>query len=431
MARVLIGTSGWHYKSWRGPFFPKGLPLKKQLEHYSAAIREHRAQRCFLSNPEALRGWREQTGDDFVFAWKASKFITHWKRLSENSVNSLALIEERLKLLGAKAGPVLFQLPPTFEADAERLASFFKLLPKRRRYSFEFRHPSWYRPDILRLLSQGNIARLWRWGRRGARDDDGTADFVYVRGHGPGGRYKGHYRPQTLAEWAARIRSWKKQGCAVFVYFDDGPEERRACRCPQVRAASGQEGLDGLGGACAVLGARNTDLDFVALLDRHRGGNGRQLKRSFFRRIFSVDFAVVLHAPQLAHRHDFVLRNSHIGSPWLGDFQNDLSDRMALFDAGQRVRGRTQRKSPLKMRLDPAVRHERRDLGKLRAVGFDRVTQRPDTDLFRLLLRWLGQGRHQHAAFFQEAQDRSRVSPSIRSNTMSRSLARSSKRSVL
>src|SRR5207248_10943975 len=106
--------------------------------------------------PEAVRSWRDQTGKDFVFAWKASKFITHWKRLSDKSVNSLELLENRLSLLSKKAGPILFQLPPQFQADAERLASFFKLLSKKRRYSFEFRHPSWYAPKILRLLSDQN-----------------------------------------------------------------------------------------------------------------------------------------------------------------------------------------------------------------------------------------------------------------------------------
>jgi len=90
----------------------------------------------------AVRGWRDQTPDDFLFAWKASKFITHWKRLSDRSVNSLELIEERLDILGKKAGPVLFQLPPRFEVNAERLSSFLKLLSRKRRYSFEFRHPS-------------------------------------------------------------------------------------------------------------------------------------------------------------------------------------------------------------------------------------------------------------------------------------------------
>ena len=160
MARVLIGTSGWHYDSWRGPFFPKGLRLKEQLQYYSGQFLTTELNGVFYRTPtpEAVTGWRDQTGRDFVFAWKASKFITHWKRLSANSVNSLELLEDRLSLLGTKAGPVLFQLPPNFKVDADRLTSFLKLLPKKRRYSFEFRHPSWYAPEVLRLLRAHNIA---------------------------------------------------------------------------------------------------------------------------------------------------------------------------------------------------------------------------------------------------------------------------------
>jgi uncharacterized protein YecE (DUF72 family) len=224
MSHVLIGTSGWHYGSWRGPFFPKGLPLKTQLQYYASQFRTTELNGVFYRTPslDAVKAWRAQTGDDFVFSWKASKFITHWKRLSPNSVNSLALSEERLRLLGAKAGPLLFQLPPNFEADAERLRAFFDLLPrKRRRYSFKFRHPSWYQPRTLRLLSEHNVALCLSDHRDAPAPWKRTADFVYIRGHGPGGRYKGHYRQQTLSEWATRIRSWKRQGCDVFVYFDN------------------------------------------------------------------------------------------------------------------------------------------------------------------------------------------------------------------
>jgi uncharacterized protein YecE (DUF72 family) len=150
MARLLIGTSGWHYDSWRGPFFPKGLPLTEQLPYYASQFSTTELNGVFYRTPtpEAVTGWRDQTGRDFIFAWKASKFITHWKRLSGKSVNSLELLEHRLSLLGAKAGPILFQLPPNFKVDAGRLTSFLKLLPKNRRYSFEFRHPSWYAPEI-------------------------------------------------------------------------------------------------------------------------------------------------------------------------------------------------------------------------------------------------------------------------------------------
>jgi uncharacterized protein YecE (DUF72 family) len=223
MARVLIGTSGWHYDSWRGPFFPRGLPIREQLRHYASQFDTTELNGVFYRTPtlDTVKTWQAQTGEDFVFAWKASKFITHWKRLSDSSMNSLALIEERLSLLGDKAGPVLFQLPPNFKADAERLASFLKLLSKKRRYSFEFRHPSWYQPSILRLLSTRGIALCLSDHHDAPAPWKRTADFVYIRGHGPGGRYKGHYSSQMLTKWATRIRSWKKQGCDVFIYFDN------------------------------------------------------------------------------------------------------------------------------------------------------------------------------------------------------------------
>src|SRR5256886_281935 len=223
MARVLIGTSGWHYDSWRGPFFPKGLPLQNQLQYYASQLPTTELNGVFYRTPtpEAVTNWRDQSGNDFVFAWKASKFITHWKRLSENSVNSLELLEDRLSLLGDKAGPILFQLPPNFQADAGRIEAFIEMLSPRRRYSFEFRHQSWYSPKILRLLPRQNISLCISDHHDAPAPWKRTADFVYVRGHGPGGRYRGHYRADALSKWAARIRSWKKQGCDVYVYFDN------------------------------------------------------------------------------------------------------------------------------------------------------------------------------------------------------------------
>ena len=148
MARVLIGTSGWHYDFWRGPFYPQGLPIKAQLQYYASQFEAAELNGVFYRTPtpDAVKSWKEQTGKDFVFTWKASKFITHWKRLSANSVNSLELMESRLSLLGDKAAPVLFQLPPNFQADADRLSAFSACFRPKRRYSFEFRHPSWYSP---------------------------------------------------------------------------------------------------------------------------------------------------------------------------------------------------------------------------------------------------------------------------------------------
>jgi uncharacterized protein YecE (DUF72 family) len=130
-------------------------------------------------------------------------------------------MESRLSLLGEKAAPVLFQLPPNFKADADRLSAFLRMLSPKRRYSIEFRHPSWYSPQIMRLLSEDNISLCISDHHDAPASWRRTADFVYVRGHGPGGRYKGHYSTDALAGWAKRISSWKAQGCDVFVFFDN------------------------------------------------------------------------------------------------------------------------------------------------------------------------------------------------------------------
>jgi uncharacterized protein YecE (DUF72 family) len=187
MAGILIGTSGWNYDSWRGPFFPKDLPLKNQLQYYASQFPTTELNGVFYRTPtpEAARSWEEQTGRNFVFAWKASKFITHWKRLSENSVNSLELLENRVALLDGKVGPILFQLPPNFSANAERLAAFLKLLSKRRRYTFEFRHPSWYCQPIFRRLSRYNISLCISDHHDATSPWRRTADFVLCQGTRP------------------------------------------------------------------------------------------------------------------------------------------------------------------------------------------------------------------------------------------------------
>jgi uncharacterized protein YecE (DUF72 family) len=223
MARILIGTSGWHYLSWRRAFFPRELMIRHQLQYYATQFCTTELNGVFYRTPsqQAVADWRNQTPDDFVFTWKASKFITHWKRLTDASVNSLELLESRLSILGSKAGPVLFQLPSQFAANEERLRSFLKLLRRNRRYSFEFRHPSWYAPQILRVLSRENVSLCISDHHDAPAPWKRTADFVYLRGHGPTGRYEGHYSDLQLQQWASRIRSWKRQGCDVYVYFDN------------------------------------------------------------------------------------------------------------------------------------------------------------------------------------------------------------------
>jgi uncharacterized protein YecE (DUF72 family) len=156
----MIGTSGWTYDSWRGPFYPCEIAKKDWLAWYGSQFQTAEINNSFYRTPllKAQRDWCGRTPANFVFAWKASKFITHWKRLSDSCANSIALMESRLKILGVKAGPVLFQLPANFEADCGRLSRFIGMLPSRRQYAFEFRHPSWYDDPILDLLATLNVS---------------------------------------------------------------------------------------------------------------------------------------------------------------------------------------------------------------------------------------------------------------------------------
>lgn len=223
MKGVEIGTSGWTYDSWRGQFYPQDLPKSRWLEWYSTQFWTVEINGSFYRTPslDAVRAWRDQTPEHFTFAWKASKFITHWKRLSDQSRNSLELMETRLKVLGPKVGPVLFQLPERFRADADRLAAFLKLLNKRRRYAFEFRHASWYERPILKLLKDHEIALCISDHHDAPAPWEVTAPHVYVRGHGPTGRYRDRYPASTLQEWARRIAAWRRRGLQVYCYFDN------------------------------------------------------------------------------------------------------------------------------------------------------------------------------------------------------------------
>lgn len=223
MSNVWIGTSGWTYDGWRGPFYPGDLPKKKWLSWYAEHFSTTEINGSFYRTPslEAVKAWRDQTPEDFLFAWKASKFITHWKRLTEKCRNSLELMETRLKVLGPKLGPVLFQLPPQFKMNRERLAAFLKLLNKRRRYAFEFRDPSWYAPAILDVLRDHGIALCFSDHRDAPAPWEVTAEHVYIRGHGPTGQYRGRYPARTLERWAEDIARWKRKRLQVYCYFDN------------------------------------------------------------------------------------------------------------------------------------------------------------------------------------------------------------------
>jgi uncharacterized protein YecE (DUF72 family) len=222
LPELRIGTSGWHYADWWGPFYPETLKKKDALSHYVTRFNTAELNAPFYRTPteQAVRNWAESTPEDFRFAWKASRFITHWRRLIVDQ-NSMQLLESRLDLLGDKLGPVLFQLPPQMKVDRERLAGFIEALPPARRYSFEFRHESWYEAAILALLAEHDMSLCLSDHAAAPAPWEATASWVYIRNHGPTGRYHGNYGKDALAGWADQIAGWQEEGRDVWCFFDN------------------------------------------------------------------------------------------------------------------------------------------------------------------------------------------------------------------
>lgn len=219
---VHIGTSGWHYKHWVGPFYPPKLPASKMLDHYVEHFDTVEINNSFYRLPleSALTNWRDSTPPGFCFALKGSRFLTHMKKLKDPA-QGLERFFSRADLLGAKLGPVLWQLPPHWQVNVDRLEAFLTALPRHHRAAFEFRNPTWDHPQVHDLLGRYDAAYCI-FDLAGYQSPlTVTSDFAYVRLHGPGGKYQGTYSDQALAEWAARIGQWRKHLRAVYVYFDN------------------------------------------------------------------------------------------------------------------------------------------------------------------------------------------------------------------
>jgi len=222
MANIRIGTSGWHYKHWGGNFYPEKLPAAKMLAYYYSRFDTVEINNSFymLPKPETLAAWRDATPKNFEFAIKASRFLTHNKKLKEPE-NALNNFLPRAETLGRKLGPILFQLPPKWRINGERLSALLDAVPKYHRYTFEFREPSWHVPEIYDLLGRHNAA-FCIYELAGFHSPiEITADWTYIRLHGPLGKYQGSYSTKTLRAWADRIVNWSKQFKGIYVYFDN------------------------------------------------------------------------------------------------------------------------------------------------------------------------------------------------------------------
>ncbi len=232
--RLHIGTSGWSYMHWKGPFYPEHLSREGMLSYYCERFRCVEINSCFYRLPaeSALEHWYDATPADFRFAAKASRYITHMKKLKDPR-ETIGAFVQRIAVLGDKLGPILFQLPPRWHFDQARLAGFLKALSRQFRYAFEFRDPSWHNDETYALLGKHNAAFCIYHLDGFVAPEVITTDFVYLRLHGPDGAYKGCYDESSLSTWGEKIRRWAADGRIVHCYFDndqDGHAPRNAQR---------------------------------------------------------------------------------------------------------------------------------------------------------------------------------------------------------
>jgi uncharacterized protein YecE (DUF72 family) len=220
-AQFLIGTSGWNYPHWRGVFYPRDVPPRAWLAYYARRFPTVEINYSFYRLPTArmFAAWRAAVPAAFTFAVKASRFITHIKRL-RTSRGPVGRLLTRARPLRRRLGPILFQLPPTFACDEGRLAHFLRGLPSGHRYAVEFRHLSWHREPVYRLLRRHRVACCVSDGPDIPLRLVKTSPFVYVRLHGPEDVGAGRYSEAALRSWARDIRALSGTGTA-YVYFNN------------------------------------------------------------------------------------------------------------------------------------------------------------------------------------------------------------------
>jgi uncharacterized protein YecE (DUF72 family) len=223
MKSVRIGCSGWNYAHWRERVYPKGLPTRRWLEHYATLFDTVEVNTTFYRLPKrsAVAGWVEQTPESFLLAVKASRYLTHLKRLTDME-SGVGRFYERIEPLAAsgKLGPVLWQLPENFHRNDERLASALEHLPPGR-HCFEFRHASWFVDDVYALLRRNRVALVIGDNpKRPFQTHELTADWTFVRFHSGSRGRGGNYSERELEEWRRRIAAWRAK-VDVYAYFNN------------------------------------------------------------------------------------------------------------------------------------------------------------------------------------------------------------------
>ena len=245
---IHIGCSGWQYQHWRGDFYPSVLPQRQWLEYYASQFDTVEINNTFYRLPEGstFEAWRRRIPKGFVYAVKASRFLTHMKKLNEPR-EPLRRFFTRARHLRRALGPVLYQLPPRWPLNLERLETFLRCLPRGVRQAIEFREPSWYDGRVFALLDRYRVALCLHDMRGSESGMRAVGPFVYVRFHGVQ-KYSGSYAGAALERWAAWLAERACSGHAVYAYFNNdtgGHAPRDAARlrdrirrqCPDLSAS--------------------------------------------------------------------------------------------------------------------------------------------------------------------------------------------------
>ena len=221
-SRARVGCSGWQYKHWRGNLYQPDLPQSRWFEHYATVFDTVEINNSFYRLPEAgtFASWAARAPRRFLFAVKASRFLTHMKKLKDPE-EPVERFFSRATALGQCLGPVLYQLPPGWKLDLGRLEHFLQVLPRGVRHAVEFREPSWYAESVYALLERQRVALCLHDMPGSATGRLRVGPFVYVRFHGASGRYDGSYREDRLEPWAEWLNGELGKGLDVYAYFNN------------------------------------------------------------------------------------------------------------------------------------------------------------------------------------------------------------------
>lgn len=217
-----IGTSGYYYPGWVSEFYPEGMSSKDFLEYYGQFFNTVEINSTFYHMPRAttIKNLKKKLKEDFVVSVKLNRTITHLKRLKDVK-DLLDSFFESVLVLGNNLGVILIQLPPSLKKDEELLLSFIEMLPKKVKFAIEFRHKTWLEESVFKILRKYNIAFVVTHGDNYPFLKIDTAEFAYIRLHGPKELYASSYSEEELKEWAIYIKSLNGKGLSTFVYFNN------------------------------------------------------------------------------------------------------------------------------------------------------------------------------------------------------------------